>query len=147
MRILITTIMGLALTACGGGGGGGGTTPPPPPAQTVLPEETFTMQDLDVPDGFSYNPVVQHAFSVDISGFSSQRAHLSVYKDFLENSPGNYDAIYPSKVVSAPLTNGKVTVDFNVSDSQDSLLVEIWFYDGRDPLQRVITSADSAWLM
>ena len=166
MKALITIIMGLALTACGGGGGGGGgnSTPPSPTQTTVAEEDTTqqeettveettvtvenaTMQDLVVPDGFSYNPVTEGTLNVDISGFSSQRAHLSVYKEFVENSSGNYDAKYPSKVASVPLNNGTANVDFNVSDSQGSLLVEIWFYDGSDPIQKVITSGDNTWTM
>ena len=166
MKALITIIMGLALTACGGGGGGGGgNSTPPPPTQTTVPEEDTTqqeetteeettvtvedatMQDLVVPDGFSYNPVTEGTLNVDISGFSSQRAHLSVYKEFVEHSSGNYDARYPSKVASVPLNNGTANVDFNVSDSQGSLLVEIWFYDGSDPIQKVITSGDNTWNM
>ncbi len=75
MRTLITIIMGLALTACGGGGGGGGTSAPPPPTQTAVPEEDPTMQDLEVPDGFNYNPVVQGSLNVDISGFSLHSVH------------------------------------------------------------------------
>ncbi|AYO17561.1 hypothetical protein D0812_24715 [Vibrio owensii] len=167
MKALITIIMGLALTACGGGGGGGGGgNITPPPTQTTVPEEDTTqqeetteeettvtveedatMQDLVVPDDFSYNPVTEGTLNVDISGFSSQRAHLSVYKEFVENSSGNYDARYPSKVASVPLNNGTANVDFNVSDSQGSLLVEIWFYDGSDPIQKVITSGDNTWTM
>ncbi|MGR5161829.1 hypothetical protein ACPV4X_08060 [Vibrio owensii] len=166
MKALITIIMGLALTACGGGGGGGGGgNSTPPPTQTTVPEEDttqqeetteeettvtvedVTMQDLVVPDDFSYNPVTEGTLNVDISGFSTQRAHLSVYKEFVENSSGNYDARYPSKVSSVPLNNGTANVDFNVSDSQGSLLVEIWFYDGSDPIQKVITSGDNTWTM
>lgn len=111
MKYLTTIIMGLALTACGGGGGGGGgssdddsSTPPPapPPTTVTVPEEETTMQDLVVPEGFNYNPVKEGTLSVDISGFSSQRAHLSLYKDFQEDSAGNYKASYPSKVASIP---------------------------------------------
>ena len=101
----------------------------------------------EVPDGFNYNPVVQGSLNVDISGFSSQRAHLSVYKDFKESGSGKYDAKYPSKVVSVPLNNGTANFDFNVSDSQGNLLVEIWFYDGSDPIQKVISSGDSNWIL
>ncbi|MDF5565594.1 hypothetical protein P3713_26465, partial [Vibrio parahaemolyticus] len=91
MKALITIIMGLALSACGGGGGGGNSTPPPPAQTTVVEEDTTqqeettveettvtvenaTMQDLVVPDGFSYNPVTEGTLNVNISGFSSQRA-------------------------------------------------------------------------
>ncbi|GLR06281.1 hypothetical protein [Vibrio hyugaensis] len=152
MKYLITIIMGLALTACGGGGGGGGgssdndssTPPPAPPAAVTVPEEETTMQDLVVPEGFNYNPVKEGTLSVDISGFSSQRAHLSLYKEFQEDNSGNYKASYPSKVASIPLNNGQADFDFNMSDSQGDLLVEIWFYDGTDPIQRVISASDTS---
>ena len=131
MKALITIIMGLALTACGGGGGGGdNSTPAPPPTQTTVPEddtneneepveeeettvpvEDVTMQDLEVPDNFSYNPVTEGSLNVDISGFSSQRAHLSVYKEFVENSSGSYDAKYSSKVASVPLNKGTANIN------------------------------------
>ncbi|UQA54297.1 MULTISPECIES: hypothetical protein [Vibrio] len=154
MKYLTTIIMGLALTACGGGGGGGGgsssdddsSTPPPapPPTTVTVPEEETTMQDLVVPEGFNYNPVKEGTLSVDISGFSSQRAHLSLYKDFQEDGAGNYKANYPSKVASIPLSNGQADFDFNISDSQGDLLVEIWFYDGTDPIRRVISTSDTS---
>jgi len=159
MRALITIIMGLVLAACGGGDDDNNS--PPPPAQTSIPEDdttqneedatvpadSTTMQDLEVPDNFSYNPVSEGSLNVDISRFSSQRAHLSVYKEFVETSSGRYNPRYPSKVVSAPLDKGTANINFNVSDSQGDLLVEIWFYDGSDPIQKVITSGDNTWTM
>ena len=134
----------LALAACGGGDSSGGgssddDSSTPPPVTIVEPDEPTTAQDLVVPEGFDYNPVKPGTLSVDISGFSTQRAQLSLYKQFSEDNAGNYRAHYASKVVSVPLASGKVDFDFNVSDSQKDLLVEIWFYDGSEPVKRVIS--------
>ncbi|MDG2688033.1 hypothetical protein P7M53_26935, partial [Vibrio parahaemolyticus] len=91
MKNLITIIMGLALTACGGGGGGGdksGDSSTPPATQTTIVVEEPSMQTLNVPDGYDYDPIVTRALSVDISGYSSQRAHLSVYKEYQAMTSG-----------------------------------------------------------
>ncbi|ABU73898.1 hypothetical protein [Vibrio campbellii] len=155
MKYIIAILIGvilLALAACGGGDGSGGgssddDSSTPPPVTIVEPDEPddpTTAQDLVVPEGFDYNPVKPGTLSVDISGFSTQRAQLSLYKQFSEDNAGNYRAHYPSKAVSVPLTSGKVDFDFNVSDIQKDLLVEIWFYDGSEPIKRVISVNDTS---
>lgn len=129
MKYIIAILIGvilLALAACGGGDGSGGgssddDSSTPPPVTIVEPDEPddpTTAQDLVVPEDFDYNPVKPGTLSVDISGFSTQRAQLSLYKQFSEDNAGNYRAHYASKVVSVPLASGKVDFDFNVSDSQ-----------------------------
>ncbi|MDK9758153.1 hypothetical protein KIV40_22845 [Vibrio sp. D173a] len=155
MKYIIAILIGvilLALAACGGGDGSGGgsnddDSSTPPPVTIVEPDEPddpTTAQDLVVPEGFDYNPVKPGTLSVDISGFSTQRAQLSLYKQFSEDNAGNYRAHYASKVVSVPLASGKVDFDFNVSDNQKDLLVEIWFYDGSEPVKRVISVNDTS---
>ena len=157
MKYLLIVLTGVLLTACGGGSGGassGANAPDassdvsqPPTAKPILvsQEHNPTMQDLVIPDGFNYDPVKTGSLDVDISGFSSQRAHLSLYKQYQEESSGHYKADYQSKVVSVPLDSGKAKFDFNMSDSQKSLLVEIWFYDGTDPIRRVISPNDQTF--
>ena len=155
MKYIIAILIGvilLALAACGGGDGSGGgsnddDSSTPPPVTIVEPDEPddpTTAQDLVVPEGFDYNPVKPGTLSVDISGFSTQRAQLSLYKQFSEDNAGNYRAHYASKMVSVPLASGKVDFDFNISDSQKDLLVEIWFYDGSEPVKRVISVNDTS---
>ena len=152
MKYLIAMIIGLvllALAACGGGdssdGGSSneGSSTPPPVAFVESDEAPASMHDLVVPQGFDYSPVKSSTLSVDISSFSIQRAHLSLYKQFEEDSSGNYKPSYSSKVVSIPLQDGKAVFEFNVSDSQGNLLAEIWFYDGTEPIKQVITAKDS----
>ena len=149
MKYLLIVLTGVLLTACGGGSGGdssGANTPDASPPPTLASQEhNPTMQDLVIPDGFNYDPVKTGSLDVDISDFSSQRAHLSLYKQYQEESSGHYKADYQSKVFSVPLDSGKAKFDFNMSDSQKSLLVEIWFYDGTDPIRRVISPNDQTF--
>lgn len=151
MKYLIAMIIGLvllALAACGGGDGSDGDSSnegssTPPPVAFGESDEVPSMHDLVVPQDFDYSPVKSGTLSVDISSFSTQRAHLSLYKQFEEDSSGNYKASYSSKVASIPLQDGKADFEFNVSDSQGDLLAEIWFYDGTKPIKQVITAKDS----
>ncbi|BBM66477.1 hypothetical protein VA249_31230 [Vibrio alfacsensis] len=145
MKRLFTIIMGLALTACGGGdSGGGSSSAPTPTVQSPKPER---MQDLVVPHGFSYDPIVQGTLNVNISSFSSQRAHLSVYKEYKQNSSGGFNANYTSRIASAALKDGKTYINYTLSDSQGDLLVEVWFYDGTEPLQAIISPEEKDWIL
>ncbi|MDF2152743.1 hypothetical protein [Vibrio sp. CAU 1672] len=145
MKKLIAIMMSLVLNACGGGGGDSA----PPPSQLIppAPPQEVTMQELNVPDDFNYDPLTEGTLSVDISAYSIQRAHLTLYKSFKETPTKSYQASYPSKIASVPLTGGKADITFSVSDSQGNLLVEIWFYDGTDPLQKVISVGAATWSM
>ena len=107
MKYIIAILIGvilLALAACGGGDGSGGgssddDSSTPPPVTIVEPDDPTTAQDLVVPEGFDYNPVKPGTLSVDISGFSTQRAQLSLYKQFSEDNAGNYRAHYALSLI------------------------------------------------
>ncbi|MGF1719302.1 hypothetical protein L4D20_04555 [Vibrio kyushuensis] len=152
-----------ALTACGGGGGGegGGSSSSTGSSgsgsagstSTIIEESSTesavvarTMQDLVVPDDFSYNPVMGHHFDVDISAYSSQRAYISVYGQFTVNQDGSYKPDFNSRITSTSLDNGTASLEFCISDSQSSVLAEIWFYDGSDPIQHQFTTAQNQWI-
>ncbi|WP_122055615.1 hypothetical protein [Vibrio sp. Evd11] len=152
MKYLITCILGFVLMACGGGGGGSDNSASTPSTSdndfsastpNTVTNEPITMQDLTLPEDFNYNPIKKGTLNVDISNFSSQRAHLSLYKEFEKQSSESFSAHYPSKVMSVPLNDGKADFDFNLADSQENLLVEIWFYDGTDPIQKLISAGDT----
>ncbi|AUI88427.1 hypothetical protein BS333_19055 [Vibrio azureus] len=146
MKILFTILMGLVLTACGGDGGSSGSSTPP---ISVTPEAQpeVTMTDLVVPDDFNFNPVTESSLEVDISGLTTQRAHLSLYKSFTNDDNAGYVANYASKVASVPLSDGVANFDYTISDNQGEMLVEIWFYDGSDPIQKVISAGNSSVVM
>ncbi|WKY60473.1 hypothetical protein Q5H80_16685 [Vibrio sp. SNU_ST1] len=157
----------LALMGCGGGGGGEGgsastpsptpsapvvsttpvVTPPvttsPSPVTSVEAEPIYTMNDLVVPDGFDYSSVEQFDLDIDISSISTARSFVTVYSRFSTRDDSTLKPDYSSKVIAGSLNNGVFASNFTAPVNHDSLLVEIWFYDGQPPLQQVVSSSDS----
>ncbi|WGV98149.1 hypothetical protein QF117_04635 [Vibrio sp. YMD68] len=156
----ITLSLSFFLLACGGGGDGGDSTPA---NKTITAEEQDesvgsagsientlavqrTTQDLSIPDGFSFNPVVEYTFDVDISAYSTQRAYVSVYGDYVPLPNGGFAPNFNSRITSTSLENGQAALEFFISDSQSSVLAEIWFYDGSDPIQYQFTPSQNSWI-
>ncbi|MEI8607637.1 hypothetical protein P4S70_00205 [Enterovibrio sp. Hal110] len=163
------------LTACGGGGDGGdvasvtasdtgtandsGSASSTSSAPSMLVDtsggvadipETITssatsMSETVVPDDFSYNPVLEQHFDVDIRGYSVSPAYISLYGEFTENDDGSFTADYNSRITSAPVEDGEATLDYVSSDSQYYVLAEVWFYDGTSPVQKRIPNTEASW--
>jgi len=155
MTVVLATAP-LLLAGCGGGGGGGGTaspspsspaTPATPVAATPSPSpaavSTHTMSNLVVPDGFDYSSVEQFDIDIDISSISTDRSFVTVYSRFSAGDDSTLKPDYSSKVIAGSLNNGVFASNFASPVSHDSLLVEIWFYDGQPPLQKVVSSSNS----
>ncbi|MCK6263626.1 hypothetical protein KP803_10115 [Vibrio sp. ZSDE26] len=152
------------LCACGGGGGGSdsssgsGSGSVDSPSATIVatddsnaPENATvaqrTMSDLNVPEGFSYNPVMGHQFDVDISSYTTERAYISIYGAYATNQDGSYTPNFNSRITSSTLDDGTASLDFCISDSQSMVLAEVWFYDGSDPIQVVIPASQNQWTL
>lgn len=168
MKKTITVVLATApllLAGCGGGGGGGGgstaspspsspaspaapatpvaATPSPSPVASAAAVPTYTMSDLVVPDGFDYSSVEQFDIDIDISSISTDRSFVTVYSRFSARDDSTLKPDYSSKVIAGSLNNGVFASNFASPVSHDSLLVEIWFYDGQPPLQKVVSSSNS----
>ncbi|WP_047047898.1 hypothetical protein [Vibrio mexicanus] len=161
---IITLVLIGALTGCGGGGGdeggsagdsgstGDGGTPTPVSsgsdvaAVSETEVELRTMSELSIPDGFSFNPVMGHKFDVDLSSLSTDRAYISIYSEFTQNSDGTYTPNYNSRVTSSSLSAGVASLDFCISEAQEQVLAEVWYYDGSEPVQQTFTQADTYWV-
>ncbi|MDN3702002.1 hypothetical protein ACFFUO_11870 [Vibrio artabrorum] len=149
----------LVLVGCGGGDGGDSTstpstatpstpdtgTPSPSPstATSAAATPTYTMSDVVVPDGFDYSSIEPFDLNIDISRISTARSFVTVYSRFSTRDDSTLKPDYSSKVIAGSLNNGVFVSNFTAPVNQDSLLVEIWFYDGQPPLQRVVSSRDS----
>ena len=147
------------LAGCGGGSGGGddtnNTPTPTQQADEVVEQEiapvaevqtTRTMQDIIVPDGFSYDPVRDLVLNVDISTLSTDRAYISVYSQYQIDDNDRYNADYNTRVASSALVAGKGVLPLTYTEQYPTLLAEIWFYDGNDPIQKIITAQDTDFI-
>ncbi|MEZ8066067.1 hypothetical protein [Vibrio sp. FF145] len=119
--------------------------PAPTPVNAVISNgpQAYKMDELVIPDGFDYNSVDQFDLSIDISNISTDRSFVSVYSRFTTRADSTYKPDYSSKVIGGPLDNGTFTSNFAAPLSEDTLLIEIWFYDGQAPLQQVVASNGS----
>ncbi|WED28481.1 hypothetical protein L3V77_21250 [Vibrio sp. DW001] len=149
-------IMSLVLLqACGGGGGSDSGSSPS--ADTPAESDTGStqdielvvlrdMQDLSIPDGFSYKAIQTYQLDVSLSGLFSTRSYLSIYSGFTTRSDGTYQADNGSKVTGGPLTSGIIDVSFSLSSSTSEFLIEVWTYDGNPPLQKVFSTTGNRFV-
>ncbi|USH04668.1 hypothetical protein K6Q96_23410 [Grimontia kaedaensis] len=99
-----------------------------------------------VPDGFSYSPVLEQSFVVDISGYSTSPGVVSIYSEFSANDNGTYKAAYNSRMAFSSLESGEAIVDFVSSESHYYVLAEVWFTDGTPPVQKRIPNTETSWV-
>ncbi|CAH0529975.1 hypothetical protein [Vibrio hippocampi] len=149
--MMLIAALGL-ITACGGSGGGGSkssASPDPAPEVAAIEEATeevieviepvvVSMQELQVPDEFDYQPFTDFTLDVDLSNELTQRAFVSVYTEFEQGESGSWTANYDSKVASQSLSNGQASLSFTSAEHISQFLVEIWTYDGNAPQQKVL---------
>lgn len=139
-------IMAFGLSGCGGGDGGGSTsTPGGSQTPATSNGEPQLMTELNVPDGFSYNPVESVELDVDISAITTKRAFLSLYRNYDTVNDQAMKPDYSSRITAISLINGSAEINLEIADSQESVLGEIWFYDGSAPIQKLFYTDQKNW--
>lgn len=138
-KITTITLLTSSLIGCGGGGEGGGSSSAP-----ATQVQSKTMDELVVPDGFDYHPVDQYNLNIDVSAQSTARSFVSVYSRYSERLDGTFKPDYASKLIAGPLVDGLFDASFSAPLSEQSLLIEIWFYDGQSPLQKVARTDETS---
>ena len=153
-NLTLAILTSLALIGCGGGGGGGSSAPAQQPAEEQVtetevveatpsqPETERTMQDLSVPHGFDYDPIENITVSIDVSSFSTERAYVSIYSQYQATDKGNFAPSNNHKIAAQSLSAGQGEIEITYASGTQSLLAEVWFYDGSDPIQQEFTTAD-----
>ncbi|MPW36430.1 hypothetical protein [Vibrio sp. B1Z05] len=159
LTLALSTILSGLLSGCGGGGSDSAEEPQIEPTiienpiandEAMLTEETSTekntpdtvilrsMQDLTVPEDFDYDPTRSMSLMVDISQFSTERAYISLYSQYKLAEDGRYIPDYAYRIANSSLNQGATEIDITYAQEYHSLLAEIWFYDGSEPLQYLI---------
>ncbi|CAH0536167.1 hypothetical protein [Vibrio marisflavi] len=162
-RMILIFLSSFFLFACGGGEGDGeagtgasssaDTNAVPtvtdssdediPETPTVV--STRTMSELTVPDGFNYDQNSNLIYNIDVSGYSTDNAYISVYTSYTKETDGSYTPHFNSRVAASSLTSGLATLEFSVSSGINSVLAEVQFYDGSNPLQSELSTSESSW--
>lgn len=154
MKHLLLLIPMLVITACGGGGGGGGSssgggsspsapsapsepTPVPVPAPAPIIAQR-SMDELEVPQGFSYQASSGLNLSVQLSSQQNNTAFISVYSEYSQLAQDQYQAVSSSKILSAPMVQGSFSASFETAESTKTLLIEVWQLGAAAPIQKVV---------
>jgi len=165
-KIVFIIVFTFSLIGCGGGGGdskssSGGSVAPSDDTETsevdgdkvvaveveevyveAPPEATVEMSELVASNDFSFTSKAEIEVNLDLSeeltssGQSDLRAYVSVYSDYTLLSNGQFYADSSSRVVAGELNDDQFTSTFTSLQDQSSYLIEVWFYNGDQPLQK-----------
>ena len=98
----------------------------------------LAMQKLVVADDFTFTTKNTIEVRLDLSEYQNQRAYISLYSHYQALNSEDYYPDPTSRVLSGALVGNIFSQSFIGFNNQQQYLLEVWFYDGRNPLQKVL---------
>lgn len=153
LALLTTSLM---LTACGGSGAGNNATSTQlgndendsvNDGQITQPE--IAMHNLVADEQFEFINKNQIRVELDLSAELAsldrleQRAYISIYGAYHELVSGEYFVENANRVLAGDLQDGYYKSLFTQLGNQQEYLVEVWFYNGEPPLQKLLSIEDN----
>ena len=138
IKLISLLLFSLILSGCGGSGGGDAQEN----AELQLEQAeavTTTMDSLVAAEDFSFTSKKQIQVILELNYYQDQRAFVSVYREYQQLDSGRYYPDSASRVISGQLQSGIFNESFTALDNQQEYLIEVWFYDGREPLQKELS--------
>jgi len=99
------------------------------------------MDELRASADFSFSDKNQITVSIDIAkllaenGQTGARAYLSIYSDYRLLPTEKFYPDASSRVLAGDLSDGTFNQSFVALNEQSDYLIEVWFYNGEQPLQ------------
>ncbi|MEZ8929761.1 MULTISPECIES: hypothetical protein [unclassified Vibrio] len=151
IKLILSGVGFVFLSACGGGGGGDSTASSPstvaPPSNTTAPvpvtppgnstvgsnnvvapapvvvPQSIKSSELSIPEGFDFSTEREVSVNVDVASSQSSRGFMSIYTEF------NGDVVdYTSQVLRSPINQD---IDFSTTlllpNHVDKVWVEVWY--------------------
>jgi hypothetical protein len=145
LKIFTLLFFCLMLNACGGGGESEGTKNMPESAsessadlESASAEEAqLAIDSLVAVEGFSFT--TKDTIEVIVELNDHQRAYVSVYSDYQQLDSDRYYPDSASRVLGGALQNGIFKQSFTGLNKQQQYLIQVWFYDGREPLEKELS--------
>lgn len=154
--IFSLAISSLLLKACGGGGTEEKETilqaqpievQPPKVIEEEEKEEVkelpaepkITMATLVANEGFTFDKKNEISVNINLSEYKNDRSYLSIYKQYHQMQNGTFFPIAHGRVLAGSLNNGLFKQTFIADEEHSIYLIELWFYDGRSPIQQELT--------
>lgn len=135
----------LLVSGCGGSGGGSSVAPEQVATDQVIDVEpelveptSLAMADLVANEDFTFANKNQIDVLLDLPEYNTQRGYVSVYKAYQQLDSDRFYPDSTSRVISGALVNGLFEQSFASINNQQQYLIEVWFYDGQEPVQKVL---------
>ena len=121
IKLILSSVSLVFLSACGGGGGGGSSSASAPSSSAA--QQAQKSIELVVPEGFDFSTEREVVVSVDVASSQSSRGFMSIYTDF------NGEVVdYTSQVLRTPINED---IDFSTTlllpNHVDKVWVEVWY--------------------
>ncbi|MEZ8686520.1 hypothetical protein AB4155_00455 [Vibrio splendidus] len=121
IKLMLSSVSLVFLSACGGGGGGGSSSASAPSSSAA--QQAQKSIELVVPEGFDFSTEREVVVSVDVASSQSSRGFMSIYTDF------NGEVVdYTSQVLRTPINED---IDFFTTlllpNHVDRVWVEVWY--------------------
>ena len=120
IKLILSSVSLVFLSACGGGGGGSSSASAPSSSAAQQAQKSI---ELVVPEGFDFSTEREVVVSVDVASSQSSRGFMSIYTDF------NGEVVdYTSQVLRTPINED---IDFSTTlllpNHVDKVWVEVWY--------------------
>lgn len=121
IKLMLSSVSLVFLSACGGGGGGGSSSASAPSSSAA--QQAQKSIELVVPEGFDFSTEREVVVTVDVASSQSSRGFMSIYTDF------NGEVVdYTSQVLRTPINED---IDFSTTlllpNHVDKVWVEVWY--------------------
>lgn len=131
----VTIFAALLMLGCNTGGSSSGSS-----KNVQVPSTTA---DIQAPEGLTFTSSTRIAMALDISDYPQSKAYLSVYSQYQQTEPGQWQINYNSRLLGRSLIQQRIQQELTVAQHITSLLVVVWFYDQTiEPLIYEIQVAD-----
>jgi hypothetical protein len=139
IKLILSGVTLMFLSACGGGGGGGSSASSPssvvPPSNTpasgstavtsasVPTQQSLKSVELSIPEGFDFSTEREVSVKVDVASSQSTRGFMTIYTEF------NGDVVdYTSQVLRSPINEDiEYSTTLLIPNHVQKVWVEIWY--------------------
>ncbi|MEH6451797.1 MAG: hypothetical protein V7782_02035 [Psychromonas sp.] len=147
LKLMMLISLALVVSGCGGSDGGDAADngndleEDSSDAYTIEAEiatvAKFAIEDLVADEDFLFIEKSNIQVLLELPG-EEQRAYVSVYSKYQLLESENYYPDPASRIIAGALKDGNFEESFVALNNQQQYLIEVWFYDGSEPLQQAL---------
>lgn len=119
IKLILSGVTLMFLSACGGGGGGSSSSSP----SSVSASQSLKSVELSIPEGFDFSTEREVSVKVDVASSQSTRGFMTIYTEF------NGDVVdYTSQVLRSPINEDiEYSTTLLIPNHVQKVWVEIWY--------------------